>query len=334
MDRLAVVGLGNIGASIALALREAKLKDTEIVGTDNDGNRLTTASKLNVVDVTTKNIRSAVENSRLVIVTEPVGALRETFRAISPNLPDGAVVTETSAPKVKSLEWAEELLGSGVDFVEGRPLIKRVPDVDAGPDPSMFKDAEYCLIPSRYTSSSALSLVTSMVEAIGSNPIFLDAQEYDSYSSALAHMPIVLSAAFTTAMSSSDGWREMHKVASTEFATLSQLASEDPVDSEEAIRSNPELVVHWIDRLISELYSYREHIAEDNTDLLDSLIRAWESRARWDAGTVVDSEDSGMPSSSISLASTLLGDRLANRYKKLTSNEDKDANTWTYKKKY
>jgi len=333
VDRLVVVGLGHIGASIALALREAKLKDTEIVGTDNDRDRLTAASKLNVVDVTTKNIRSAVENSRLVIVTEPVGALRETFRAISPNISDGTVVTETSSPKLKSLEWAEELLGVDVDFVAGRPLIKKMPDVEAGPTPSMFKDAEYCLIPSKTTSSSALSLVTSMVEAIGSKPIFLDAQEYDSYSSALIHLPIVLSAAFTTAMSSSDGWREMHRVASTEFASLSQLASEDPVDSEEAIRSNPGLVVHWIDRLISELYSYRENITEDNTDLLDSLIRAWESRARWDAGTVIDNDDSGLPSSSMSLASTLLGDRLANRYRQLTKNEEKDANTWTYKKK-
>ena len=106
MDRLAVLGLGHIGASIALALREAKLKDTEIVGTDGSRDRLSAASKANVVDVTTKNIRSAVENSRLIIITEPPSALRETFRAISPNLSEGAVVTETSAPKLKSLEWA------------------------------------------------------------------------------------------------------------------------------------------------------------------------------------------------------------------------------------
>jgi hypothetical protein len=125
----------------------------------------------------------------------------------------------------------------------------------------------------------------------------------------------------------------MHRVASSEFAILSRLASDDPVDAELAVRSNPESVAYWIDQLIAELQAYRDGINSDGTELLDRLIQAWEVRARWEAGTLIQQDGPELPSSSTTLASTLLGERLAGRYREMTAGEGKKAAPAQYKKK-
>jgi prephenate dehydrogenase len=332
LDRIAIVGLGQIGASLALALKKSDLANTEIVGTDGNRDRLSAASKAGAVDDTTRSIRSAVETARLVVITEPTTELRDILRAIGPNLDDEAVVTDTGNTKVQALRWAEELLPRHIDFVSGRPLLKKELNESEGPDAALFQEIEYCVIPTPSASPSSVGVVTSMVEAIGAKPLFLDPNEHDSYTAAMAHLPIVLSAAFVTAMADSHGWREMHRAASSEFASLSRLASEDPVEIEAAVRSNPEGVTHWIDQVIAELQTYRNGIASDGTEFLDKLIQAWEVCARWEAGTLVQSDGPEMPTSSQTLASTLLGDKLASRYRQLTSNEQK-SDTGKYKRK-
>ena len=332
MDRIAIVGLGAVGASLALALKTADLSDTEIVGTDGNRDRVSAAKKAEAVDDTTRNVRSAVDGARIVVITEPSGDLRDILKAIGPNLDRDTVVTETGTTKVQALRWAEELLPMGVGFVAGRPLLKQDPNVDDGPDATIFEGIEYCIIPAPSAPSSSVSVVTSMVEAIGATPLYLDPHEHDSYAAAVAHLPIVLSSAFVTAMASSDGWREMHRVASSEFSALSRLASDDPVDAELAVRSNPDGLVYWIDQLIAELQTYRDGITSDGTELLDRLIQAWEVRARWEAGTLIEQEGPDLPSSSASLATTLLGEKLASRYRDMSANEKPDPGKYKRKR--
>ncbi len=302
---------------------QSKLTDTEIIGTDGSRDRLSAASKAKVVNDTTRSVRSAVDGARLVVITEHPSEMRDILRAIGPNLAPAAVVTETGNMKVQALSWAEELLPKGIGFVAGRPLLKHTPDEMAAPDAKIFDGVDYCLMPAPSAPSAAVGVVTSMVEAIGARPLYLDPHEHDSYAAAMTHLPAVLSSAFVTAMSDSDGWREMHRAASSEFSILSRLASEDPVDTETAVRSNPEGIVYWVDRLIDELRAYRDEIGADSTALLDRLIRAWEIRARWEAGTLVENDGPEMPSSGQTLAATLLGERLATRYRQMTSNESK-----------
>ena len=138
MDRIAIVGMGQIGASLALALKQSDLSNTEIVGTDGSRDRLSAASKAGAVDDTTRSIRGAVETARLVVITEPTTELREILRAIGPNLEDDAVVTDTGDTKVQALRWAEELLPRQIGFVSGRPLLKKDPNESEGPDAAIF----------------------------------------------------------------------------------------------------------------------------------------------------------------------------------------------------
>ena len=326
MDRITIIGMGPIGASLGLALKEANLSDTEIVGTSAKRQASEKALKMGAVDQTTNSLREAVRGAELVILDTGVSETRELLEAIGPILNDRCVITDTGTVKKPVMEWADEYLPRGVSYVGGHPLPKNQPHTLDDADAGVFKGSHYCVIPAKSAKESSIRTVVGLVETVGAKPLFLDPHEHDSYAAAMTYMPIVLSSAFVTTTSGSEAWREMYRMAGPEFGEFSNLASMDPGDNEAACLVNPDALVHWLDRMITELYQYRNHIKERDDKLLENLVHAWEARARWEAGIEFDDDQARGPSSGESFATFFVGSRLVERYKEI---RDKDKNKKT-----
>lgn len=330
MERITIIGTSVVGVSIGMALKKANLRNTEIVGSSGDRDALKIAAKAGAYDEDTSNLRNAVRGAQMIILDSAFTQTRELLEAIAPIVEDGCVVTDTCSAKVKSLEWAAELLPRSVDFVGGRPLIKK-PSVnleDASAE--LLQEAQYCITPGKSASQESVRTVVGMVELIGAKPLFLDAHEHDSYAVAMEVLPTVLSSAFVTATAGSDSWREMHRLAAGTFSEYSRLASEDPLDNEASCYANPNALVHWLDRYITELYAYRNMINDSDDSLVNTFISAWENRAKWDAGAVVNTGENNLPSAGESMANAFFGERLTQRYRQATGSEKKQS--WIYRR--
>ena len=323
--------MGPVGTSLGLALKRANLTKTEVIGTSANRGALSTASKLGAVDQAIPNLGTALRGAGLVILDTPLRETREMMEAIGPMVEDGCVVTDTSASKLRVMEWSEELLPTEVNFIGGHPLTQKTLHSVEEADPSIFDGIQYCVIPGKSANREAVKTVTKMVEMLGAKPLFLDTHEHDSYAAAMNYLPIVVSAAFVTATTGSDGWREMHRLAASEFGDLSRLASDDPEDNEAACLANPDELVQWLDQVITELYSYRNQIKERSDELLDTFIKAWEGRARWKVGAVAPSEGQQLPSSTEAVASLFVGQRLTDRLKKMTGDKGDKEKRWKYR---
>ena len=331
MERITIVGLRTIGASIGLGLKQANLNDTEIVGTTGDRGALSEASKKGAVDKTTGNLGSALEGAQLVILDAPISEMREMLEAIGPVLDDGCTVTDTGAAKVRVMEWADEYLPRGISFVGGHPLLKKRPEMGDEADVSLFAGIDYCIIPAKSADQQAVKTVVRLAETLSSKPIFMDAEEHDSYAAAMAQLPQVISSAFVTSASSKSGWREMHRLAASEFEHLSSLAAEDPEDTEADLLANPDALVVWLDNMIAELYSYRNQINDRSEELFEKLIAAWEARARWKAGAVVEERASNAPTAAGTLSTAMFGTHITERFQRL-KDSDKKKSAWKYTK--
>ena len=330
MERITIIGTSVVGVSIGMALKKANLRNTEIVGSSGDRDALKIAAKAGAYDEDTSNLRNAVRGAQMIIMDSAFTQTRELLEAIAPIVEDGCVITDTCSAKVKSLEWAAELLPRSVDFVGGRPLIKK-PSVnleDASAE--LLQEAQYCITPGQSASQESVRTVVGMVELIGAKPLFLDAHEHDSYAVAMEVLPTVLSSAFVTATAGSDSWREMHRLAAGTFSEYSRLASEDPLDNEASCYANPNALVHWLDRYITELYAYRNMINDSDDSLVNTFISAWENRAKWDAGAVVNTGENNLPSAGESMANAFFGERLTQRYRQATGSEKKQS--WIYRR--
>ena len=328
-ERITIIGMGPIGASIGLGLKRAGLKNTEVVGTDGNRGALNQAYKMGALDLAIGNLRSALNGARLVILDTPLSETREFLEEIGHSLDKSCVVTDTMPAKVQVMEWAQSYLPPGTSFVGGHPLTKKtVTRLDEAND-ALLNGIYYCVIPAASADPEAVRTVVGMVEALHAKPLFLDAHEHDSYTSAMAHLPQLLACALVNATADSPSWKEMHRLAGSEFREASQMASNDPEESASALCSSPEYLVHWLDQLIAQLNSYRDLVkGESDGQLLEALIHSWEERARWQMDAVTQESESEVARATQSMTGIFVGRRLVERSRQI-GNLDKRA-PWQY----
>lgn len=330
MERITIIGTSPVGVSMGLALMSARLKNTEIVGTSGDKRALSAAAKMGAYDKTETLLRPAVKGAQLIVLDLPFAEMREMLEAIGPIVDDGCVITDTCSTKVRVKDWADRFLPKGISFVGGHPLIKREHSMLEDATATLFQGAEYCVMPSASADQQSVKTVIGFIELINARPLFQDPHEHDSYVNAMELLPAVMSAAFTTTVSKSESWREMHKLAGDHFAQSARLSSTDPLDNEAACLANSESLVNWIDKFITELYDFRNMIKDDSEDLVQAFISAWEQHGKWEAGAIGRDDSNPLPSSRESMATAFFGERLTKRYSGLTGGEKKDS--WVYRR--
>lgn len=329
LERITIIGMGPLGASLGLALQNIRLKNTEVVGHCLNRNLRSSISKMSAFDSIENNLQKAVDGAQLVVIDAPINESKDLFELLGSFLSDGSVVTDMRSSKKRSAAWAEEFLPQSVSYVGGRPIIKKMMNDLEDSSPTLFEGINYCVIPSKTAEDQATKTVVGLAESVGSVPYFLDVDEHDSYSAAMDNLPHIIATAFVNATTSGDSWREMHKSAGGLFDMQSSLSSNDPIDAEVDSLTMSEPLIYWVDQMILSLHKLRTELHDDSEDFLESFIHAWEQRARWEAD-VVDEKVSmeNLPSAAESMASAFLGDRLARRVTTMGSADKKES--WRY----
>ena len=279
--RISIIGLGRIGTSLGLALRQIP-GEFQLVGHDRDGKAAANAKKVKAVDQTNWNLPSSVEGAALVILALPVGEVRKVLEVISEDLSPGAVVTDTTSLKAPLVAWADELLPEGVSFIGGNPIVSISEDEDISAD--AFRDAVYCLTPSTKASEDAVRLISDLLGHLGAKPFFVDPGEHDGLMAAVDHLPPLLSATLINVTTGESSWREMRRVAAGRFESGTDLGARYVEDLSELYMHNQDNILRWIDRYISALQQMRELIQqeEDTEESLKSTFdKALEARAIW-----------------------------------------------------
>lgn len=270
--RVTVIGLGLIGGSIGLRLKAAKLPGLEIVGSDIDGSREHAARKAGAIDHSEHDLARAVADARLVIIAVPITALRDVFTAIAPHLADGAVVTDTASTKAEVMKWATELLPESVSFVGGHPMAgKEHTGIDHA-DAALFEGRAYCICPTINSSPAAIQSIVGLAQALGADPMFIDAEEHDVYAAAVSHLPLITATALFSLLRQSPSWDDLGQLASTGFSDMTRLASGDPAMSNAIWKTNREAIIHWVDRLTEELKRLRGMLSDAQDEELFKLF--------------------------------------------------------------
>jgi len=285
--RVTIVGLGCVGTSIGLALRE-QVTDLEVVGHDREPDRARYAARVGAVSKTDWNLPAACEGANLVILALPLPAVRETLKALGQHLEKGCVVTDTALLKVPVLKWAREYLPEGVRFVAGAPIPnptigERV--VLAGPEAAradLFEGGLYCVTPARDTDPEAVSMLLDLIRALDAQPLFMDPIEFDGIQAGIGDLPALIATALLRATVDSPGWMEMRKVAGTGFAAVTEPAAADPGALRAAALLNRENLLRRLDMFLEELEHIRRWLLESDEEALQAAYTdAAAGRTRW-----------------------------------------------------
>lgn len=276
-----IIGLGLIGGSIGLGLRQGKKSGREIVGYSRRQETIASALSLGAIERGETNIRDAIKQAEAVVIATPVLAIKEIFSEITPHLPTGCVVTDTASTKAQVMKWAKEILPPTVDFIGGHPMAGSESYGIQAAKGGLFRRCTYCLTPLQGASPKSIDAVTGMVKKLGASPFFIDAQEHDNLVAGISHLPMLLSAALVSLTATNSSWPKMSKLAASGYHDLTRLALGNPEVNSHICLSNQEAIVNWIDKFSRELHRYRQLVAKGDMRLEQALTDASKAREEW-----------------------------------------------------
>ncbi|MBY0511334.1 MAG: prephenate dehydrogenase/arogenate dehydrogenase family protein, partial [Rhodospirillaceae bacterium] len=187
-DRVAFIGIGLIGASMALAMRRGGLARSMIACARRPKTRKT-ALDLGIVDEVTKSYTDAVAGADLVVIATPVGTNAAIAKAIAAHLKPGAIVTDVGSVKQAVVDAVAPHIPKGVHFVPGHPIAGTE---HSGPEAGfaeLFEQRWTILTPLPRTSPKATAKVADLWRKIGANVATMQPGHHDMVLAITSHLP-------------------------------------------------------------------------------------------------------------------------------------------------
>ena len=252
--RVAILGFGLIGGSIARALRARPGIAGEIVACENSAVALARVVELDVVDFATADAVGAVAGADLVILCTPVGAYADLATDIAGHLAPGAILSDVGSTKQSVLRDVGPLVPAGVHFVPAHPLAGTE---HSGPDAGFAElfEGRWCLLtPPPGTDAAAVARVDAFWRGLGSMVSIMEPAHHDRVLAIVSHLPHLI--AFTicgTADDLADETRQqVLQFAATGFRDFTRIAASDPTMWRDVFLNNREALLEMLARFTED----------------------------------------------------------------------------------
>jgi prephenate dehydrogenase len=259
--RVALLGLGLIGGSIARALHEQPLAGYSVAAWTPRGSGPRLAAEAGIIDLAASSPEAAIDGADVVIIAAPpldaLALLRELGGPLHKSVPPDAVITDVASTKGAIVALAGEL---GLRFVGGHPMAGREVTGFAASEAGLFAGRPWVLVPSADTA--AMSRVEAIAGACGARTLRLAAGEHDGLVAAISHLPLVLSAALVEAVAgrlddprpdwtaaaaiAAGGWDSMTRLARGDVEMGTGIAVTNAGEIAARLRDVREVIDAWI----------------------------------------------------------------------------------------
>jgi len=272
-ERLALIGIGLIGSSIAQAARGSNLA-AEIVCSARTSDSRQTALDLSIVDQAFASNADAAAGADLVILCTPVGILGAVAEEIAPVLRPGAIVTDVGSVKASVLNDVGAHMPEGVHFIPGHPVAGTEESGPKAGFPELFQDRWCILTPGPRTDDGALGRLSLFWQKIGSRVEIMDPEHHDLVLAITSHLPhliaynIVGTADDLEAVTQS----EVIKYSAGGFRDFTRLAASDPTMWRDVFLNNREAVLEVLGRFSEDLSALQRAIRWRDGDALFDLF--------------------------------------------------------------
>jgi cyclohexadieny/prephenate dehydrogenase len=273
LDRIALIGIGLIGSSLARALRRDS-PQTRIVACARRAETLATVRRLELADETTDDPAEAASDADLVVIATPLSAYAEIGRRIAPALKPGAILTDVGSVKRAVIRDLGPHVPPGVHFVPGHPVAGTE---HSGPEAGfaeLFRGRWCILIPLPETPSEAVAEVARMWERVGMRVVTMSADHHDKVLAVTSHLPHLIAYTIVgTATDLEDSLKsEVIEFSASGFRDFTRIAASDPVMWRDIFLNNREAVLEILQRFNEDLTALQRAIRWGEGDKLEDLF--------------------------------------------------------------
>lgn len=278
-QRVAIVGVGLMGGSLGLALKERDLA-AQVVGVGRRKRSLTRALRRGACDEITTDIAAGVRKAEMVVVATPVGSALSVIQAAAPVLGPDSVLTDVASTKSHIVRAAESHLGhEQLRFVGGHPLVGSEKKGVQHAQAELYEGATVVLTPVEGTDPGALDQVRQLWRSVGATSTLLSPEEHDTILAQTSHLPHLVASALVNALAR--GWG---RYGGPGFLDSTRVAASDPALWKDIFLSNATEVVRALARFRKQLENLENALAAEPEALEGLLTRAQRARRSLDAG--------------------------------------------------
>ena len=277
--RVAVIGLGLIGGSLACAIRRNGLAGT-VVGTDQRDEELQLGKELGVIDQSAASIADAVRGADLVVLAVPVRATRKVLEQVRPALEPDAVLTDVGNTKSSFVTDVEAVFGGLSPYViPGHPIAGSEKSGIRAANPELFANHKVILTPPDDVSQPHLARLKALWEGCGATVLTMSVAYHDEVLAATSHLPHLIAFSLVDTLAGEDENMDIFRYAAGGFRDFTRIAASDPVMWHDIFLSNRDAVLRVIDHFTHDLEQLRTAIAnQDSATLLRVFSRAKAAR--------------------------------------------------------
>jgi cyclohexadieny/prephenate dehydrogenase len=296
--KLALIGIGLIGSSIALAARRQGLVDVIAISTRR-AETLEEARDLGLGDVYTLDPAEAVRGADLVILCTPVGSYEDLIKAIAPTLAPGAILSDVGSVKEHVVKVVGPHVPAGVDFIPGHPIAGTEYSGPSAGFPELFAGRWCVLTPGPEVDPAKTEKLAGFWRAMGSQVEAMDASHHDMVLAITSHIPhlIAYNIVGTVADLESATQSEVIKFSASGFRDFTRIAASDPVMWRDIFLTNRDAVLEMLGRFSEDLSALQRSVRTGDGPALEALFTRTRAvrRSIISAGQETAAPDFGRP---------------------------------------
>ncbi|OGA07247.1 MAG: prephenate dehydrogenase [Betaproteobacteria bacterium RIFCSPHIGHO2_12_FULL_69_13] len=281
-ERVAVIGVGLIGGSFALALKQARAC-SHVVGVGRDPRNVRLALERGVVDSSETDPAAAARGADLILVATPVAQAGKVFASIAPALGADALVTDAGSTKCGVVAAARAALGEKLrQLVPAHPIAGGEHSGVAAASAQLFRGRRVVLVPLAENAPAAVERVSGAWQACGAKIARMEPEEHDAVFAAVSHLPHLLAYALVHELAGRENSAQLFSYAAGGFRDFTRIASSHPEMWRDICVANRDRLLAELARFAAKLESVRGLLQAGDAGALERLFaEARAARGRW-----------------------------------------------------
>jgi prephenate dehydrogenase len=281
-ERVAVIGVGLIGGSFALALKQAKACG-HVVGAGRSPANLKLALERGIIDSIEGDPARAVDGADLILVSAPVGQFGKIFQKVSDSLKPGAILTDAGSTKRDVVEAARQALKKKVaQFVPAHPIAGAEKSGAGAASAELFRGKRVVITPLPENPEPAIEKVNQAWSTCGARTSRMSPEQHDAVFAAVSHLPHLLAYALVHDVSSRKNSGELFSFAAGGFRDFTRLASSHPEMWRDICIANADRLAEEVTRFGKKLTAMKKLLAARDAKALEQIFAdARDARDDW-----------------------------------------------------
>ncbi len=274
-NKITVIGVGLLGASLAKACKEQGLAN-EILGYGRNRENLEKARTLKIIDYYSTDLSEAVKNADLIVLCTPVSAIAPLIQNMIADIRPGTLITDVGSVKDPIVREVEKLIPEGIYFIGSHPIAGGENSGLEASAANLYEGAQCIVTPTSKTDKKALEKISALWRAVGMDVTSLSPDEHDFIFGAVSHLPHIVAYALMNTLGAlrTQNDHEVITFSGAGLKDITRIASSNPVMWRDICLSNRDHSLDLIDRFLVKLNEIRSIIEKGDGQGLESKFIA------------------------------------------------------------